>query len=131
MKGTQTYVNFGWPRPSPIQLKCDVEQSLSSLLEAIERTPQTEPIGLQVTGPGGGQWELYTKDGSAVAARPGISPTCTCQFHLNSRTFRRLRTHELSVSETLRTAETVIEGNSAAQPQMVGILEQIVESGAN
>ena len=123
--------NFGWPRPTPIQIECDVQRHLERLFSTPHFPPALPAVGLQVNGPGGGQWEILLDEGRPIAARPGLSPRCRNTLYLNSNTFARLGRNELTVPESLQTAQTLIEGCEPKQGNLVGVLEQLVTPGIN
>lgn len=118
--------NFGWPRPAPIQLEVDVHKQLAKLMQQKTTPANTQRVGLQVNGPGGGQWELLVEGGRALAARPGITSPCTAQFYLNTNTFARLQRREITLDQSLHTAQTLIQGEKEHQKELAEVLEQIV-----
>ena len=123
--------NFGWPRAAPIQLELDVHQHLEQLLKSDLDWDRGQPIGLQVNGPGGGQWELMLdSELRPVSARPGLSTRSEHYFYLNTDTFSRLLRNEISVGESLRTSQALIQGNTPPPAQLASVLRHVTRSSA-
>ena len=85
--------------------------------------PQIAHMGIQVDGPGGGQWELLVRDGRLVAIDDGVSPRSTAVFHVNSATFHSLVEGELSVSQAVRAGQVRIEGNGMDRRRLEAVLQ--------
>ena len=121
---------FGRPRPRPIRPEFDVREHLDVLLQARIRLPGSANgstrLGLEVLGPGGGQWELMLEDSCAVAAREGVSPRCSATFRLNSGTYRRLAARQLSVAQAVEAGHVDIEGNGMEPRQLAAVLQATV-----
>src|SRR5208282_2204235 len=92
-----------------------------------DETPESDPrnvhVGIQVDGPGGGQWELMVRDGRVVAIDDGVSRRSTAIFHVHSSTFRSLVHGELSVSRAVQTGQVWIEGNGMDRRRMEDVLQ--------
>ena len=99
------------------------------LAAEIDTTPQR--VGLQVNGPGGGQWEIAVDHDRAVAQVPGLSDDRQPLIYLNSHTFTRLGRNEISVNDSLRQGQISFEGNDLRQRDLVGLLDQLVRTGSN
>ena len=124
---------FGRPRPRPIRPEFDVSEHLGALLQTPNRFPESANgstrLGLEVLGPGGGQWELMLEGNRAVAAREGVSPRCSATFRLNSGTYRRLAAQQLSVARAVETGHVAIEGNGMEPRQLAAVLQATVANG--
>ena len=123
--------NFGWPRPAPVELEIDVNKILNQMFPSQDTPPSAQAVGLQVNGAGGGQWELVLDGNHAISIRPGISPQCRHRFYLNSHTYKCLENGELSVRETLESAQTIFEGEELPQSNLIEVLEQVICPGTN
>ncbi len=98
--------NFGRVRRAKHKPEFDVHSHMRRLLHAqsdrrshgekSNGDPRIARLGIQVDGPGGGQWELLVRDGCLVGIDDGVSPRSTAVFHVNSATFRCLVDGELS-----------------------------------
>lgn len=119
--------NFGKPRPRPMRPEFDVQQHLLPILSNRRRLPAgvngTAYLGLQVNGPGGGQWKLMLRGGDLVAAENGLSPQCSAIFQLNSHTFRRLASRQMTVPEAVEAGRVVIVGNGMEQHALEAVLQ--------
>jgi nucleoside-diphosphate-sugar epimerase len=80
-------------------------------------------LGLDVRGPGGGQWKLVLHDGRPTEAEDGLGPQCSAVFQLDAPTFLALGARKLAAAEAVRTGRLVIEGNGLAPTQLTAILQ--------
>ncbi len=80
-------------------------------------------LGLNVTGPGGGQWKLLLRDGHLMETEDGLGPQCSAVFRLDSPTFLALGTHKLLAADAVRSGRVVIEGNGLDPDQLAAILQ--------
>ena len=80
-------------------------------------------LGIQVDGPGGGQWELHVRDGRLVSIDDGVSRRSTAVFHVHSATFRSLVHGELSASDAVENGRVRIEGNGMDRRRLEAILQ--------
>ena len=87
-------------------------------------------LGVQVDGPGGGQWELSVRDGRLVSIDDGVSRRSTAVFHVHSATFRSLVHGELSVSQAVQAGRVQIEGNGMDRGRLEAILQAATTSPA-
>jgi nucleoside-diphosphate-sugar epimerase len=126
-------VNFGWPKPAPVKPEFDVAAHLAGLLEHGERLSGSNgshpALGLQVNGPGGGQWELWAEDGRVVAAHEGIGRDCRTRFYLNSRTFQRLAGRRVSAVQAIDAGQVLIEGCGADDRRLADVLQAVATEG--
>ncbi len=127
--------NFGRPKPRPLKPRFDVHEHLDALLNARLTLPESADnaarLGLQVNGPGGGQWELMLDDGRLVAAKSGLSSKSTATFHLNSETFRDLALRRVAVGHAVKAGEVRIEGNGLEPVRLEAILQAAALNGSN
>lgn len=114
--------NFGWPRPQPPELAPGAYADLRPWLEAAEKEPVNgrvrTSVGLQVNGPGGGQWELLLADQSVAGAEHGLPAHPTATLYMNAKTFERLATRACSGREAVEEGSVLVEGNGVP-PEMV------------
>jgi thioester reductase-like protein len=93
-------VNFGWPRKSFSKPKFDVE----SELESIGLRPDWRVRGslsLNVTGPGGGQWQVAYESARPVACGPGLAADGTAVAHLNVESLAQIVRGRLTPARAL------------------------------
>jgi hypothetical protein len=86
-------------------------------------------LGLQVSGPGGGQWKLLARDGRVLAAENGIGEQCAVVFHLTSEMLERLVSRQTSVSQAVREGWVSIAGNGARSAVLEALLQTAVTPG--
>jgi len=119
--------NFVAPRHERPAPDCDVAQELSNLLAA-ETPASSAEVGLQVTGPGGGQWQLHLVGDRVAAAEPGLPGIQTAGFHLSAATFGLLVSGELSIDESINSGRLVVQGSSQQLGGLKHALEQVLSS---
>ncbi|NQU20149.1 MAG: SDR family oxidoreductase [Candidatus Nealsonbacteria bacterium] len=121
---------FGRPRPRPIRPEFDVQRHLDNLLQARNQfleTPNGQThLGLEVLGPGGGQWELMLEGTRAVAASEGVSPRCSATFRLDSGTYRQLAGRRMSVARAVEAGQVAIDGNGMPRHELAAALQSTV-----
>jgi len=127
--------NFGWPKSPPVIPNRDVHEHLRSLIETTGQTNHTGQtgdsddgmafVGLRVTGPGGGEWELSLRNGRVTSAQPGIGSRCTATCHLNSTTFDGLATRDLTAEQEIDSGRVLIEGNGVSLNDLTRALESV------
>jgi len=114
--------NFGWPRPRLPELGPGACADLRPWLEAADKEPVNgrvrTSVGLQVNGPGGGQWELLLADQSVAGAVHGLPAHPTATLYMNAKTFERLATRVCSGREAVEEGSVLVEGNGVP-PEMV------------
>jgi hypothetical protein len=88
--------------------------------------PNLACLGLQVNGPGGGQWKLLVRDGRLLCAEDGITPQCSVVFQLNSRTFQQLAARQLSVTQAVGQGRVAIIGNGMKLSALEAVLQAAV-----
>jgi putative sterol carrier protein len=80
-------------------------------------------LGIQVDGPGGGQWELSVREGQLVAVDDGVSRRSTAVFHVHSANFRSMVDGELSAAQAVASGRVRIEGNGMDRDRLEAILQ--------
>jgi hypothetical protein len=84
-------------------------------------------VGLQITGPGGGQWTLEWAPSGPVAARRGLSADRVATCHMNSRVLAALTRQQLRAKQAVYSGSVVIEGDQPARQVALDALEKVVE----
>jgi thioester reductase-like protein len=95
--------------------------------------PQARPangpaLGLQVTGSGGGQWQVWAEGGRVSHADWGSAAEAAASCRLNADTFRCLAEGRLSVEDSLACGRVLLTGPRGARPTAIGILRQLMAS---
>ena len=121
---------FGRPRPRPLRPEFDVHEHLQGLLAAGQELGAEATgwprLGLEVDGPGGGQWELVLREGRPVAAKEGLAQRSTAVFRLDSHAYQRLANRCVTVHEALRNGQIVLERNGMEVRQLTAVFEAVV-----
>ncbi|MCR4413207.1 MAG: SDR family oxidoreductase [Thermoguttaceae bacterium] len=121
--------NFGWPKPSPVLPEFDVHEHLRPLIQGGSRPPRRNGaeggVGLQVNGPGGGQWELFLDGSHVVRARQGIGAGCATRLYLNSKTFQRLVDRRTTASRAVSAGQVLMEGRAAGDRRLEAVLQSL------
>jgi len=119
--------NFGRVHEPKHRPEFDVHHHLAELLEAdqglVDGDRHFAHLGLQVNGPGGGQWELFVRHGRVVAAEHGVSSRATAVYHLHSTTFQKLVRRQLTVRQAVHRGEVRIEGNGMEPHRLEAVLQ--------
>lgn len=121
--------NFIPPRHERPQAAYDVRTHLGPLLDAANGNGNGQSVGLQVNGPGGGQWRLQLDGNRVTAADWGLPGAGSSAFYLSSATFGSLAGSTLSVDESINAGRVVVEGAAGRMGELVGVLKQVVSSG--
>jgi thioester reductase-like protein len=82
-------------------------------------------LALEVTGCGGGQWQVWTREGRLDRAEWGGAEQAPARCYLNGDTFRRLAEGRLSVEDSLARGRLFIEGPRASRQEAIAILRQL------
>lgn len=121
--------NFGWPKPPPSRPEFDVHEHLRRVVSngapPAHRNGSHPGVGLQVNGPGGGQWELFLENGKVVWLREGIGADCRAGLYLNSKTFQRLVQKRITVEQAIQVGQVLVEGREASAAQLAAILQAL------
>ena len=126
--------NFGKTRTRRIRLDFDVHDHVHRLsrhhLPLVPNLTGNHRLGLDVSGPGGGQWKLVLRDGRLVETEVGLNRQCSAVFQLDALTFRALGARELAAVEAVRSGRVAIQGNGLEPAQLAAILQAAAERGA-
>jgi nucleoside-diphosphate-sugar epimerase len=124
--------NFGKARPGRFRPGVDIHERIGRLrrdLRLASNVKGSHRLGLDVDGPGGGQWKLVLQDGRLMEAEDGICSRCSAVLRLDARTFHALGSRELAAAEAMRSGRLVIRGNGLAQAELAAILEAAAVHG--
>ena len=121
--------NFGWPRPELIPPEFDVHRHLEPLVQAGQSVSGCDGagsgLGLQVNGPGGGQWNLVIRDGNLLGVDWGLGPRCSPTYYLNAKTFASLARGQVTVEQSINAGRVVVEANGLPVPTLMRVLQQV------
>jgi len=114
-------------RRRPVEPDFDVQRHMQRLLKAPKDCADIPNdcacVGLQVDGPGGGQWKLVLQDGRLIAAERGLSAESAASFRLDSGTFKDLAMHRVDVSQAVELGRIDVEENGMTCPGLLTILQ--------
>jgi nucleoside-diphosphate-sugar epimerase len=126
--------NFVYPRHEQFVPDFDVRAHLDPLLRRASANGKSEtngnPIGLQVNGPGGGQWSLHLDAGRVVAADCGLPPNGAAGYYLNAATFGSLVGGQLTVYESINSGLLLVDTAGTALNQLTRVLDQVFSNEA-
>ena len=125
--------NFGKARRTKHKPEFDVHHHMRRLHRGHDLRDSDHRIarlGIQVDGPGGGQWELSVRDGRLVGVDDGVSRRSTAVFHVHSATFRSLVRGELNASQAVASGRVRIEGNGMDRRRLEDVLQAAATSEA-
>ncbi|MBN1588369.1 MAG: SDR family oxidoreductase [Pirellulales bacterium] len=115
--------NFGWPRPQPVIPSFDVNDYLAGALPT--KSPNngagTVKVGLQVNGPGGGQWTLAVDGSHVIAVEMGLAADREALLYLNSKTFEQCIRGQLAPEEAARRGLLASETGSLTVERLLGV----------
>jgi thioester reductase-like protein len=122
--------NFGWPKPAPIKPAYDFAAIMYSRYFVAEvAVSDRELIGLQVNGPGGGQWSLATQNG-VIQVIPGIAEDAAALVYLNSSSMRRLVDDPAQIAMGIETGRVLIVGRKDCFDHATRLLHAVVCAAA-
>jgi nucleoside-diphosphate-sugar epimerase len=126
--------NFGRMRRAKHKPAFDVHGHMRRVVRSHAEMPKGGPpiahLGIEVDGPGGGQWELLIRGGRLVAIDDGVSARSSAVFQVNSATFYSLVQGELSVSQAVKAGRVRIEGNGMDRCRLEAVLQATATAAA-
>ncbi len=126
--------NFGRARSRKARFDFDLHQHVHRLPHRrgrlVPNVVGNHCLGLDVKGPGGGQWKLLLTDGQLIRTEDGLSPQCSAVFRLDAPTFLALGARKLAAAEAVRSGRLVVDGNGLAPAQLTAILVAAAANGA-
>jgi hypothetical protein len=122
--------NFIAPRHERPAAVCNVGEHLQPLLATPATGAGANPVALQVTGAGGGQWQLNVAGGRVTSAETGLPTPVAAGFHLSAATFGSLASGELSIDESINCGRLVVQGATQRLGELKSALEQVLTARA-
>jgi nucleoside-diphosphate-sugar epimerase len=126
--------NFGRARTGKPRIDFDLHRHIHTLphfsREMVVGVTGDYCLGLDVKGPGGGQWKLLLRNGRLAETEDGLGPQCSAVFRLDAPTFLALGTRRLAPADALRSGSLVIEGNGLAPAKLAAILQSAAVGAA-
>ena len=123
--------NFCWPRPKPLRPEFDVESHLETIASRMpsHMVSPDDRLGLQVNGPGGGQWTLAIPNGHLSGLDLGLDDDTVARVYLNSRLFQQLVLGQLTAEQAMASGQLNAELGSFSNDRMAAALQAITTSG--
>uniref|UniRef100_A0A7C4QLC1 NAD-dependent epimerase/dehydratase family protein n=1 Tax=Schlesneria paludicola TaxID=360056 RepID=A0A7C4QLC1_9PLAN len=121
--------NFPTPSKKPLDLEFDAQDVIEPWLErgadvqARRKPPQI--LGLDVRGPGGGQWRLLFDRGQILAAEPGLLAGTGALCRLDTGTLAEVVRGRQSWTEAFAEGTVQVLGNGADTAQYAALLDQL------
>lgn len=89
---------------------------------------RTVRIGLEVSGPGGGQWALGWVNGRVQFLGRGLPPGAAANIYLNNKTWLLLHRGDIALDGALRSGRVCLEGPPAAHRTSRHCLAQLLQA---
>lgn len=123
--------NFGWPIEPPRIPELDSSQLHEKINAALSPGHPDSVIGLIITGPGGGDWELQFSQGKLVSVREGISADCQQIARLNTQTLQLLLNGTQSIQQAARLGRLYVEYTVVPnEKQLFAAIEEYIQLAA-
>lgn len=126
-------IESGFPTPGkkPLDLEFDADDFLQPLINRGRQLDwrhgaSQRQLGLDIRGPGGGQWQLIVSGRHVLGAETGVHAEANAVCRLNVETFADLIHGRRSLSDALKAGAAVIEGNGRSSAEYGNLLEQVL-----
>ena len=128
-------IDSGFPTPGkkPKELEFDADEFLQPLIEQgrqVGSDSRQRSLGLDIRGPGGGQYQLIVRDDQILGAECGVHPETHAVCRLDVRTFSDLIHGRKNLRDALRAGQAVMEGNGRSVTAYSELLEQVLARDA-
>lgn len=117
---------FPTPSKKPPEFEFDADQVVQSWMDAATPTEGQRLLGLDVRGPGGGQWQLVINKGQLAAVETGLHSERLCVCRTDVSTFARLVQGRQSWSTALHDGSAQLIGNGLPPQEYTAILDQLL-----
>jgi hypothetical protein len=121
---------FWWSRGTAQELPLDVpallRQRLRPRLTEHSAGRSGPTVGLNVSGAGGGHWQLELESRRPVAFEQGFDQQQASWLHLHVDVLRSIGKGHLAASDAVACGAVAVEGNGLSQQDAVLILQQLV-----
>jgi len=125
--------NFVEPRHERLPTDYDVPAHLRPLLATGVRhgtvVDRSHTVGLQVNGPGGGQWQLHLEGDRVAGVDWGLPQSTAACYYLSAAAFRSLANCELTVEQSINAGRLLIDGAGEPLSRLIGVFKQVVSTG--
>ena len=125
-------VSFDGPRSKPTPPAFDAFRAIEPLVDALDQLHESDSalsrVGLQITGHGGGQWDLLLRNGSVVGADEGIDSDSSTTLGLEVETFASMARRQLTAEEAFAHGRVRVTGTGFSRQKLIGILQNLADS---
>lgn len=129
---SRTVIDQDFPTPSkkPQELEFDAQDALQPWLERGAQVPLHQPtkreLGLDVHGPGGGQWQLLVHDDQVVGLETGIHAERAAVCRLEVGEFADLVRGKQSWDAAFASGSAELIGNGRSIAEYAALLDQLL-----
>jgi Male sterility protein/SCP-2 sterol transfer family len=117
--------NFPGPAKKAATLDGDAGAFIQPWTETATTSPGERLIGLDIRGPGGGQWQLVVDDGQLVAVEPGLHAERSSVIQTDVGTFVSAMQGEVSWNAALASGAITLSGQSFPAGELIQLLDQL------
>jgi thioester reductase-like protein len=132
VKLSRAAIDEGFPTPTkkPVDFEFVAQEALQPWLERgaqlTRREPRERLLGLDIFGPGGGQWQLLVQDRQVVGAETGIHAERAAICRLDAATFADLVSGQQTWDSAFSGGSAQLVGNGLTQGEYAALLDQVV-----
>lgn len=124
--------NFGRPQPKPVIPGVDFHQHLRPTFDRSRLTSCSTPtprlLGLQIDGPGGGQWTLRVFDNTVRSIEPGLPPEDSSTLRVPTTVLHPLLNARLTPSQAAQHEAVRFRAGKLSKDDLRRILEVVLTS---
>ena len=121
--------NFGWPRPRLPSVETWEDTCLRRWIERgrreVEGSASLTPVGLQVNGPGGGQWTLQWDRKRIIAAQRGLLDGAMPTLYFAAPAFQYLAAGAGGIQDLLDGGSVLVEGENLPRAEVLRLLDEL------
>jgi thioester reductase-like protein len=122
---------FPTPSRKPVELEFDSQDVLQPWLDRTSQLPLRQPreraLGLDVRGPGGGQWQLLIHQGQVLGAETGIHSGRPAVCRLETATLAEIVRKGQSWDDALAEGRLEFVGNGLSAREYTRLLDQLLD----
>lgn len=133
MRLARVAIESGFPTPpkKPLELEFDADEYLQPLVEQGREVrwdgeESQRLLGLDVRGPGGGQWQLIVRDKQVLGVESGLHAEASAVCRVEVDAFADVIHGRSSLTDAFDRGAAVIEGNGRPHAEYHELLEQVV-----
>jgi nucleoside-diphosphate-sugar epimerase len=113
--------NFGWPKAPPVIPCLNTADLLNSRnqegLGELNTGSASPPLGISLSGPGGGDWCLHWRDDGTMTWTQGLRSNCPQVVKMSTATLASLLSGETTIADSLSLGRLYWETESPVESQ--------------